>query len=134
MWIDLAHVCKNWRAVVFTSSSRLNLGVTIGPVKPHHIKTILSGPLPIFVDYKYVDALHKPSGSALWRLRAALEQRDRVREISIDTTCAKFDKFFKEVQCDFPVLESFSFGFGIDYKPKLSDTFLGGPNLSNLHL
>jgi hypothetical protein len=107
---------------------------TIGPVKPHHIKTILSGPLPIFIDYEYVDALHRPSGSVLWRLQAALEHRDRVREISIDTMCAKFDKFFKEIQCDFPVLESFSFGFGIDYKPKLSDTFLGGPNLFNLHL
>jgi hypothetical protein len=106
VWINLAHVCRTWRAIVFTSSSRLDLGITIGPIKPYHIKTILSGPFPIFINYKDMDRLF---GSALWRMRAALKQHDRVREISIDRMGATYDKFFKETQCAFPALEAFPF-------------------------
>ena len=131
MWIDLAHVCRTWRAIVFASSSRLDLGITIGPIKPHHIKTILSGSLPIFINYKDVDGL---LGSALWRMRAALEQRDRVREIFIDRMSTTFDKFFKETHCPFPALESLFICFKYDYQPKLPDTFLRGPDISNLCL
>ena len=131
MWINLAHVCGTWRSIVFTSSSRLDLGITIGPIKPCHIKTILSGPLPIFIDYKDVGRL---LGSAFWRMRAALKQHDRVREISIDRMGAKFDKFFKETQCAFPALKSLSICFRYDYKPKLPDTFLRGRDPSNLCL
>src|SRR6267154_6383359 len=72
-WFNLAHVCRRWRAVMFASSSRLDLIIIVGPEKPGHIKTILSGPLPILIDYSH---LYGPpveiTGSALWRLRAAL--------------------------------------------------------------
>jgi len=33
VWIYLTHVCRRWRAVIFASSSRLDLGITIGPKK-----------------------------------------------------------------------------------------------------
>jgi hypothetical protein len=111
------------------------LGITVGPTKPGHIKTILSSTLPIFIDYKYVN---KDFGSALWRMRAALKHRDRVREISLEGIVEFEDKFFgeffKATQCTFPVLESLSLCFGNNYQPNLPNTFLRGPDLSNLHL
>jgi F-box-like len=133
VWIGLTHVCRKWRAVVFASYSRLDLGITVGPEKPGHIKTILSGPLPIFIDYKgmYRDI----SGSALWRMRAALKHHhDRVREIAFEGTNANFDKILKMTQCAFPVLESLLLHFEYNYKTKLPDTFLRGPDLPDLHL
>ncbi|KAF8465134.1 hypothetical protein DFH94DRAFT_698908 [Russula ochroleuca] len=72
-FIVLAHVCRKWRAVVLASASRLDLGVTVGPEKPDHIKTILSDSLPIFIDYDC------PLGkiTALWRMHAAFIHHDR---------------------------------------------------------
>jgi hypothetical protein len=131
-WLNLAHVCRNWRAVVFASSSRLGLSITVGPEKPGHIKTILSGPLPILIDYKcmYRDI----TNSALWRMRSALHIRDRVHGISFEGTKANFDKFFKVTNCAFPELESLVLQFIYGDEPRLPDTFLRGPDLSELSL
>jgi hypothetical protein len=81
-WFNLAHVCRKWRAVMFASSSRLDLNIIVGPEKPGHIKTILSGHLPILIDYLRLYRPGDMTDSALWRMRAALRHRDRVREIS----------------------------------------------------
>ncbi|KAH9995468.1 hypothetical protein BJV77DRAFT_1093431 [Russula vinacea] len=75
------------------------------------------------------------SGSALWRMRAALKHHhDRVREIAFEGTNANFDKILKMTQCAFPVLESLLLHFEYNYKTKLPDTFLRGPDLPDLHL
>jgi hypothetical protein len=136
-WFNLTQVCRKWRAVVFGSTSRLDLGVTVGPVKPVHIDTILStsGLLPIFIGY-CVDG--EITGSALKRMRTVLEQHDRVREISFIGTNAWLDEFFRNTNYPFPTLETLTLGSGlasIEYEElKLPDTVLGGPDLSNLHL
>jgi hypothetical protein len=130
VWVNLAHVCRRWRAVVFASSSRLDLGITVGHTKPRHIKTILSGPLPIFIYYRFV--YRQLIGSALWRMRAALKHHDRVREINFRGRGEHFDKLFKETNCAFPVLESLVLTSACERE--LPDTFLGGPDLSYLQL
>ena len=136
VWIDLTHVCRKWRAAMFASSSRLELGVIVGPDKPSYIKTILSGPLPILIDYQCRDKYINKS--ALWRLRAALGYPDRVREISFEGTDGWFKQFFKATDCSFPILESLSLRFELRHGhgnyPKIPDTFLRGPDLSDLHL
>ncbi|KAH9994203.1 hypothetical protein BJV77DRAFT_1066840 [Russula vinacea] len=129
VWVNLAHVCRKWRAVMFASSSRLDLGITVGNTKPRHIKTVLSGPLSIFFFYRSVYG--QLSGSALWRMRAALKHRDRVCEINFRGCQPAYDQFFKETNCAFPVLESLDL---FDYGLELPDTFLGGPDLSYLPL
>jgi hypothetical protein len=58
----------------------LDLGVTLGPEKPDHIETILSGPLPILIGYKCL--YREITGSALWRMDAAIRHHDRVRDRS----------------------------------------------------
>jgi hypothetical protein len=133
VWIYLTHVCRKWRAVIFASYSRLDLGITVGPEKPEHIKTILSGPLPISIDYKSIR--RDITGSALWRLRATLQQHHhRVREIAFKGSSANFEKLLKMAQRDFPVLESLILQFEFLYEAKLPDTFLRGPDLSDLRL
>ena len=131
-WINLAHVCRKWRAVMFASCSRLDLGVTVGHIKPTYIKTILSGTLPIYVDYKGMYG--GVTSSALWCMRAALEHPDRVREIAFEGTDANFNDILKVTQCAFPVLEGLILHFQDYYRLKLPDTFLRGLDPSDLHL
>jgi hypothetical protein len=117
---------------MFASSSRLDLGITVGPQKPGNIKTILSSSLPIFIDYRWMDG--DLTGSALWRFRAALRHQGRVREISFGVTSANFNTFFEETGCHFPVLESLALYFSFRNESKIPDAFLRGPDLSVLHL
>ncbi|KAI0267617.1 hypothetical protein BGY98DRAFT_1142321 [Russula aff. rugulosa BPL654] len=132
-WLNLAHVCGKWRAIMFASTTRLDLGITVGPEKPGHIKTILSGSLPIFLDYRCQDRglydlneLEEITGSALWRMRAVLKHHpDRVREITLEGEWPSFNKFFKMTNCAFPMLESLYLGFFFP-KPNIPATFLGG--------
>ena len=72
---SISRSCVKGGALSFASSSRLDLSFIVGPENPSHIKTILSSPLQIVIEYKlfYGDI----TGSALWRMRAALRHRDR---------------------------------------------------------
>ena len=110
-WLDLARVCRNWRAITYASSSRLHLGITVGPRKPVRIKTIPSShqALPILLEFKYL--LKGMAASAIWCIRNALKHRDRVRNIVFRGTSAGFDKFFNATNCAFPVLESVTLYF-----------------------
>ena len=129
---------------MFASSSRLDLSITVGPQKPRHIKTILSSPLPISIEYEclYGDT----TGSALWRMRAALRHRDRVREISFggpgfhsnrfatERVGIFFGKFIRATSYHFPALESLALYFLYGHEPDIPATFLRGPDQSNLRL
>jgi hypothetical protein len=133
VWFDLAHVCRKWRAVMFASVSRLDLGITVGPEKPGHIKTILLGLWPILIDYRCM--YEEITGSSFWRLRVALtHHHDRVRKIAFDGSRVNFDKFFEVTNCVFPSLEILAISFRDGYEPKIPDTFLRGPDLLDLHL
>ena len=134
VWLNLAHVCRRWRAVMFASSSRLDLSVTVGPQKPGHIKTILSGHLPILIDYfSSYGPLEYITGSALWRMRAALRHRDRVREIIFGGSGSAFGKFIRATNYHFPALESLVL-YSYLYEPDIPATFLRGPDQSDLRL
>ena len=135
-WINLAHVCRKWRTVVFAYPSHLNLSITVGPRKPNHIETILSGPFQILIDYKYintdVDGNFTNNSPALRRLHAALKHPDRVRGITFEGTRAGFDKLFEVTNCPFPVLESLLLSPAHGYDMKFPDTFLRGPDSCDL--
>jgi F-box-like len=132
VWFKLTHVCRKWRAIMFASTSRLDLGITVGPKKPDHIKTIPSEPFPIFV--RYYDCGRDMTSSALWQLRAALKQQDRVREIYFEGPSDWFDELFRNTNCSFPILESPSFETKFLEDVKIPDTFLGGSYLHLRHL
>ena len=125
---------------MFASSSRLDLGFVVGPIKPDDIETILSSPLPILIEFRnrYGDY----TSSALGRMRAVLEQRDRVRGISLEGRRAWMDEFLSATNCTFPILdtvvlrliEGATLGARYCGDLDLPDTFLGGPDLSDLQL
>jgi hypothetical protein len=109
--------------------TRLYLGITVGPEKPEHIKTILSGPLPTSLDY-CEEEITGTAGSILWRMRAVLKHHpDRVREITPEGESVSF---FKMTNCTFPMLESVSLSF-FSHIPNIPAKFLRGPDLSYLH-
>ena len=133
-WLNLAHVCTRWRAVVFASSSRLDVNIIVGPEKPGHIKAFLSGHLPILIDYSH---LQSPiTDRALWRMCATLQHRNRVREISFEGSNASFKKFFRAADHHFPALESLflNFPYGHDHELDIPATFLRGLDQSDLRL
>ena len=132
----LTHVCRRWRAIIFASPSRLDLRITVGPERPRHLRTILSGPLPIFINYDFdADFEHLDmTKSSLWRLRSALKKSDRVRMISFCGPRPWFDELFSATNCTFPELESVVLHSRYSQDLKIPETFLGGPDLSNLHL
>src|SRR6266852_5625697 len=117
---------------MFASCSRLDLSITLGPKKPGHIKTILASPLPIFIDYK--SCFRDITGSALWRMRAAVRHRDRVREISFGGWSVSFAKFFRVTNYHFPALESLELYALIGHDLDIPVTFLRGPDQSALRL
>jgi F-box-like len=136
-WFNLTHLSRRWRAITLASSSRLDLGIIVGPIKPAHIEPILSSlpGLPILIDFKYIDE-GITIRSAVWRMRTALGQHDRVRGVSFTGTRkgVHVDEFFSATDCHFPILESLVLSHTYYQELELPDTFLGGPDLSNLHL
>ena len=118
---------------MFASSSRLDINIVVGPKRPGNIKTILSGHLPIIIDYWHLHGPKDASHSALWRMRAALKHRDRVREISLQGRGNFFRKFIRATSYHFPALESLiiSFRYGLR-EPDIPATFLRGPGQSDL--
>ena len=103
-------------------------------MKPSNIKTILSSPLPIFVEYKNI----YPSditGSALWRMRAALRHCDRVREITFEGwSGVDFGNFIRATNHHFPALESLVLGVPNGHELDIPATFLRGADQLNLRL
>ena len=139
-WFNLAHVCRRWRAVVFAWYSRLDLNIVVGPEKPDQIKTILSRrfKLPILVDYssRSDGPPREVTGSVLWRMRAALRERDRVREISFGGGWPVdfIRELFNVTNHPFPALESLVLCFPAGQNPYIPVTFLRGSDHSDLPL
>ena len=130
-WLKVAHVCRRWRAVISASASRLDIGINVGPKNPDDMETILSGPWPILIDYRCKYEYY--TDSSLKRMHSALEHHDRVRGIYLNGSSWWFDDFFKATSCPFPALESLYLRNEND-ELEISDTFLGGPDLSDLRL
>jgi hypothetical protein len=116
---------------MFASPTRLDFAITVYATKPDDIETILSGTLPIRIQYKIGPwRIRESPNRPFSRLRNALTHHDRVREISMEVVGAWWDDFFKETNCFFPALESLILRFGKHSTREIPDTFLGGPDPS----
>ena len=104
-WFKLAHVCRKWRCVVLSSSSRLHARLLFAPCRPPSaiILTRLP-PLPIIINYgtTLIRSLKEQNGVA-----AALRYPDRVRKISIRRQDLVLDKVYRAMNHPFPTLETF---------------------------
>jgi hypothetical protein len=125
---------------MFASYSRLDLNLVVGPEKPSCIKATLRSCLPILIDYSTRSngppgPPRKITASALWRMRAALGHRDRVREISFGGWDVDFiTTFIRATNHHFPALDSLNLGFPAGQEPVIPATFLRGPGQSDLCL
>ena len=123
-WFKLIHVCKRWRAVVFASSSRLDLCFLLTPRNGGHMKTIMSRhfpPLPIIINFPY-----KYTAKDMGRVVAALKRPDRIRGIAFtgSTGTDVLNKLFKVA---LPSLESLE--LCCNGQPKFSTAFLKRSNM-----
>ena len=123
-WFKLIHVCKRWRAVVFASSSRLDLCFVLTPRNGGHMKTIMSRhfpPLPIIINFPY-----NYTAKDMGRVVAALKRPDRIRGIAF-TGSTGTDDLSKLFKVALPSLESLE--LCCHGKLKISAAFLKGSNL-----
>ena len=83
-WINLAHVCRRWRSVVFQSPRRLNLRLVCTRRTPARDTLDIWPPLPLIIrDFdSYFRVLE--SRSSRDNVNAALEHNDRVCQIDLD--------------------------------------------------
>ena len=81
-----------------------------------------------------IESWNSSTDNTLCRLRAALRQHDRVREIFFGGTCADFMELFKATNSSFSVLESLSLCFTYKTNLEFPATILRGKNQSDLHL
>ncbi|KAH9052269.1 hypothetical protein EDB87DRAFT_536188 [Lactarius vividus] len=92
-WPTLAHVCRRWRQIVFTSPLGLDLRLfcTYGtPV----LKTLGCWPaLPVVIQYGGSPTLESPSPEDEDNIVAALKHSDRVGSISLTITSSLHAKF-----------------------------------------
>lgn len=131
-WHTLAHVCKTWRDIVFSSSLRLNLELLCTYGTPVRKNLGYLPVLPIVIHYP--GCIQESDED---NIVAALKHPDRVRAIDFGAPCPVLGKMATVTQGPFLaltrlVLESTADGI----MPILSDGFLGGcaPHLQEIDL
>ncbi|KAH9974935.1 hypothetical protein BGW80DRAFT_123644 [Lactifluus volemus] len=125
-WNRLVHVCKRWRYIVFASPLRLDLCLYCSRYTPVRETLDVWPPLPMQIS----------SGRLSDNILAALEHRDRIREVSLDDISMDLDSehWVTLMQKPIPSLERLS--ISSRNPPPLSSSFLGGsaPRLQRLSL
>ena len=82
-WFILAHVCRDWRQIIFTSPLGLQLRLHCAYGTPVLKNLHYWPPLPLVVNYGGFPTQPPPSPEDEDNIMAALEQSDRVRSISL---------------------------------------------------
>jgi hypothetical protein len=104
-WFKLAHVCRNWRCIVLSSSSRLRLRLYFTDKTPTRAAVLTHlPPLPIIVDYLNRDIVR--TVGAQNRLDSALRYPNRVCGIAMAVTFRSCTMIFNALDTCFPTLES----------------------------
>jgi hypothetical protein len=125
-WHKLIHVCRRWRCVVFASPLRLNLGLLCTPKTPVRKLLHIWPTLPLDIQFHYRGKNFSNLAASFDDLIAALEHRDRVRQIRIaGYTGPQFERIATLMQESFPALQCLALG-SVDRASRISDTFLNG--------
>jgi len=136
-WHALVHVCRNWRQVIFSSPHRLNLQLLRTCKTPVKKNLGFRPPIPIAVCDKFsIDPTDEDN------IFAALECRNRIREVRLRLTSSHLEKVAMAMQEPFPALSHLQISLPTSSRlsydgdsPRdvltLPDGFLGG-NASSL--
>ncbi|KAI9436877.1 hypothetical protein H4582DRAFT_364341 [Lactarius indigo] len=132
-WHRLAHACRTWRHIMFSSSRYLRMDLFCTHRTPVKEKLGHLPALPIFISYRRLF-----QGGDQDNLLAALENRDRVRVVELTLTSSLFKELATVMQRPFPALTHLRFEFWrlVIMPPVLPNTFLGGfaPCLQKIHM
>ena len=121
VWHMLVHVCQRWRYPVFASPGHLNLRLECTTETRAREMLGVWPPFPIVISGE--------SGymTGVDNIVAALEQRDRVREIKLEhIPDSKMDAFVPAMLGPFPALDGIIFGTDDKGMGVVPDLFLGG--------
>ena len=120
VWRTLVHVCQRWRYLVFASPGHLNLRLECS------IETPAREMLGIWPAFPIVIKDYSATMSGVDDIIAALEQRDRVCDITLDDIPGpKLDILVPAMLGPFPALEGIIFG-AHTAMAVVPDSFLGG--------
>jgi hypothetical protein len=125
-WQSLVHVCGRWRRAAFASPNRLNLRLVCTPKTPVRDTLDLWPALPLLIRSQLEEGWDE--------IIAALERRDRVREIYLENSSSYLQKILAATQGPFPELTHLRLASYGEVVPP--DSFLGGsaPRLRILSL
>jgi hypothetical protein len=101
-WFKLTQVCRRWRRLIFGSASYLGLCLVCTYGTPVVDMLAHSPPFPLVIDYLGgdQDIAAEEDGIIL-----ALEQRDRVRRIRLNTPVPQLQKIIMAIDGEYPMLE-----------------------------
>ena len=138
VWHRLVHVCRTWRNIVFGSPRRLNLRLCTTDRTPVRATLDIWPLLPIVVDVYIEEVLDRTGGWNKDNVIAALEQNDRICEITLyEFPTSQSEKVLPAMQQLFPALTRLDLDFAGEtpLQPQ-ADSFLGGsaPRLQKLKL
>ena len=130
-WPRLAHTCRKWRHIVFTSQQALHLRLFCSPGTPVSTTLDCWPPLPIVLEYGGSLALDPPAPEDEVNIIAALKRSDRVSSISLTVTTSLLNKLYA-VERPFLALEDLI--LSSQDSVLLPSSFQCGPQLRRLHL
>ena len=125
-WRILVHVCHRWRKNVFASPRRLNLQLVCAGRK--HVREMLGiwPTLPIVIQDWDLDSDPWSPTCGVDNIMAALEHRDRVCEISLQSVPPFLLKWDSVMMQPFPALTRLYLSKENTPIPVIPDSFLGG--------
>jgi hypothetical protein len=137
-WYKPIHVCQNWRRLILTSPTRLNLHLVCTYGIPVEDMLSHSPPLPLIIYYPEIP--HKMSTADEGNAILALQHHERLRRIHVEAPTTVLCNFFKAIDCELPVLERLSLYLstesraGLGLPKKLQAPLLRHLALSNISL
>ena len=117
-WQSLAHVCRQWRNIVFGSPRRLNLRLYCTNETPAKDR------LDIWPAFPLIVSSETTSGSE--NVIAALEQSNRVCQVDLYLANWQLEKVLAPMQVSFPELTYLNLRAYDETSPVIPDSFLGG--------
>jgi len=120
-WQSLAHVCRQWRSLVFRSSSRLNLRLVCTPGTPARDRLDVWPALPLLIQGDVVDT------SDMSNIISALGRSDHVLQINLaGVRSSQLKELSAAMQEPTPKLIHLELWSHDETMPVIPDSFLGG--------
>ena len=131
-WLNLVHVCRRWRNLIYDSWFHLNMGLLLTYDSPS-IDTLSHLP-PVPLDIDYSDRTRTITRNDEGNLRLGLQQRGRVRLVALRARSSTLRMWLKPMNDLFPRLRDLSLWSTTTKRILVAPELLQAPNLRHLSL